>query len=110
MAELIHLKGGRVDLKFHAKIANFKRHQRFNWGKRHFELLVDKNDSVYDILSTEVKTWKTIEQGKRKFTIRDVVHQVRATEFFDIIKGRPAALAMEKVITILDSASVTDDL
>jgi hypothetical protein len=79
-------------------------------GKQHFEIYIDKNNQVYDIKTCVVKTWKAIEKGKRKFTVPDVIVKKRAVELFNLIKGRPASLAIEKVKTILDSASVESNL
>ena len=100
MAEYIKLSNGRRNLKFHQQFVNFKGVQKLAHGKQHFEIYVDKNNQVYDIKLCVVKTWKAIEKGKRKFTVPDV----------NLIKGRPVSLAIEKVKTILDSASVEVNL
>ena len=105
MAEYIKLPNNRCDLKFHQQFVNFKGVQKLTHGKQHFEIYIDKNNQVYDI-----KTWKAIEKGKRKFTVPDVVFKKREVELFNLIKGRPASLAIEKVKTILDSASVESNL
>ena len=110
MAEYIKLPNNRCDLKFHQQFTNFKRVQKLTIGKRHFEIYIDKNNQVYDIKICVVKTWKAIEKGKRKFTVPDVITKRRAVELFNLIKGRPADLATEKVKTILDSASVEVNL
>lgn len=110
MAEYIKLPNNRCDLKFHQQFVNFKGVQKLTHGKRHFEIYIDKNNQVYDIKTCVVKTWKAIEKGKRKFTVPDVVFKKREVELFNLIKGRPASLAIEKVKTILDSASVESNL
>ena len=110
MAEYIKLSNNRCDLKFHQQFVNFKGVQKLTHGKRHFEIYIDKNNQVYDIKTCVVKTWKAIEKGKRKFTVPDVVFKKREVELFNLIKGRPASLAIEKVKTILDSASVESNL
>ena len=110
MAEYIKLPNNRCDLKFHQQFVNFKGVQKLTHGKRHFEIYIDKNNQVYDIKTCVVKTWKAIEKGKRKFTVPDVVFKKREVELFNLIKGRPAGLAIEKVKTILDSASVESNL
>ena len=110
MAEYIELSNGRYNLKFHQQFVNFKGVQKLTHGKQHFEIYVDKNNQVYDIKICVVKTWKVIEKGKRKFTVPDVIVKKRIVELFNIIKGRPVSLAIEKVKTILDSASVESNL
>ena len=110
MAEYIKLPKGRCDLKFHQQFKNFKGVFKLNHGKKHFEIRIDKNNQVYDILQCVVKTWKAIEKGKRKFTVPDVIVKKRAVELFNLIKGRPIGLAIEKVKTILDRASVEGEL
>ena len=110
MAEYIELSNGRRNLKFHQQFVNFKGVQKLTHGKQHYEIYVDKNNQVYDIKICVVKTWKVIEKGKRKFTVPDVIVKKRVVELFNIIKGRPASLAIEKTKTILDSASVESNL
>jgi hypothetical protein len=110
MAEYIKLPNNRCDLKFHQQFTNFKGVQKLTHGKQHFEVYIDKNNQVYDIKTCVVKTWKAIEKGKRKFTVPDVIVKKRAVELFNLIKGRPVGLAIEKVRTILDSASVESNL
>jgi hypothetical protein len=110
MAEYIKLPNNRCDLKFHQQFTNFNGVQKLTHGKQHYEIYIDKNNQVYDIKTCVVKTWKAIEKGKRKFTVPDVIVKKRAVELFNLIKGRPASLAIEKVKTILDSASVESNL
>lgn len=110
MAEYIKLPNNHCDLKFHQQLANFKGVHKLTNGKQHFEIYIDKNNQVYDIKTCVVKTWKVIEKGKRKFTVPDVIIKKRDVELFNVIKGRPVSLAIEKVKTILDSASVESDL
>ena len=110
MSEYIKLPNNRCDLKFHQQFVNFKGVQKLTHGKHHYEIYVDKNNQVYDIKTCVVKTWKAIEKGKRKFTVPDVIFRKREVELFNLIKGRPVSLAIEKVKTILDSASVEVNL
>ena len=107
MAEYIKLPKGKCDLKFHQQFKNFKGITKLTHGKQHFEIHIDKNSQVYDVLQCIVKTWKAIEKGKRKFTVPDVIVKKRAVELFNLDKGRPIGLAMEKIKAILiDRASV----
>jgi hypothetical protein len=110
MVEYIKLPNGRCDLKFHQQMKNFKGIFKLSHGKKHFEIHIDKNNQVYDILQCIVKTWKAIEKGKRKFTVPDVIVKKRAVELFSLVKGRPIKSAVEKIKTILDHASVEGDL
>ena len=110
MAEYIKLPNNHCDLKFHQQLANFKGVHKLTNGKQHFEIYIDKNNQVYDIKTCVVKTWKVIEKGKRKFTVPYVIIKKRDVELFNVIKGRPVSLAIEKVKTILDSASVESNL
>ena len=110
MAQYIKLPNNHCDLKFHQQLANFKGVHKLTNGKQHFEIYIDKNNQVYDIKTCVVKTWKVIEKGKRKFTVPDVIIKKRDVELFNVIKGRPVSLAIEKVKTILDSASVESNL
>ena len=110
MAEYIKLPNNRCDLKFHQQFTNFKRVQKLTIGKRHFEIYIDKNNQVYDIKTCVVKTWKVVEKNKHKFTVPDAIFKKREVELFNMIKGRPANLAIEKVKTIVASASVESNL
>ena len=107
MAEYIKLPNNRCDLKFHQQFTNFKGVFKLTYGKQHFEIHIDKNNQVHDVLQCVVKTWKAIEKGKRKFTVPDVIVKKRAVELFNLVKGRPIGLAVEKIKSILiDRASV----
>ena len=107
MAEYIKLPKGRCDLKFHQQFKNFKGIFKLTHGKQHFEIHIDKNNQVHDVLQCIVKTWKAIEKGKRKFTVPDVIVKKRAVELFNLVKGRPIGFATEKIKAILiDRASV----
>lgn len=110
MAEYIKLPDGKCDLKFYQKIKNFRGVHKLTHGKKHFEIYTDKNSQVYEVLQCVVKTWKAIEKGKRKFTVPDVIVKKRVIELFNLVKGRPIGLALEKIQTILDRASVEDNL
>lgn len=102
MAELIILKNGKRDLKFHSSTKNFKRVEKLNYKKNFFKIYIDKNDSVYDIKRCEVITWKTVEKGKKKFNVPDKVEEMRDTYLFDKIKGNPAKIAATKIVAEID--------
>lgn len=84
------------------KCMNFKRIEKINFGKQHFKLYVDKNDSVYDVLDCEVLSWKTIEKGRRKINVPDQVVEKRNTYFFNIVKGNPFVIAARKILAELE--------
>jgi len=102
MAELILLANGKCDLKFHSKVKNFKRVEKFNYKKNFFRIYVDRNDSVYEITRCRVVTWKTIEKGKKKFNVPDEVKEFRNTYLFNRIKGNPFKIAITKVMGEID--------
>lgn len=98
MAELILLKNGKCDLKFHAPCKKFKRVEKFSYKKNFFKLFVDKNDSIYDVKRCEVTTWKTIEKGKKTINVPDRVEEKRDTYLFDKVKGNPYTIAAAKIM------------
>ena len=103
MAELIFLPNGKCDLKFHAKIKNFKRVEIVKHKKNFFKVYVDSNDSVYDVKRCEVITWKTIEKGKKKVNVPDSVEEMRDIHLFDKVKGNPFKIAVTKIIGEIDA-------
>lgn len=103
MAELIFLPNGKCDLKFHAKIKNFKRVEIVKHKKNFFKVYVSRNDSVYDVKRCEVITWKTIEKGKRKVNVPDKVDEARDVHLFNRIKGNPFNIAVTKIIGEIDA-------
>ena len=80
----------------------FNRVEKFNYKKNFFELYIDKNDGVYDILKCEVASWKTIEKGRKKISVPDQVTKVRDMRFFDHIKGNPTKIAINKITAYID--------
>lgn len=102
MAEYVELPKGRRDVKFHAQFKDFRRVVKLTSGKNHYELRINKNDAVYEVYKCVVKTWKTIEKGKRKFTVPDVILRARETVLFNKLLGQPSKLAMERAQNYLD--------
>ena len=96
------LPNGRCDLKFQSRIKNFKRIEKLNYKKSFYKLYIDKNDSVYDVISSNVVSWKTVEKGKKKISIPDQVEEHRDTRLFNKIKGNPAKIAITKIMAELD--------
>lgn len=98
MAQLIQKRNSKIDMKFHAKVKNFKRVEKLNYRRNFFKFYVDKNDSVYDILLCEVLSWKNIEKGGKQISVPDEVKETRETSIFDKIKGNPFKIALTKII------------
>lgn len=80
----------------------FNRVEKFNYKKNFFELYIDKNDGVYDILKCTVVSWKTVEKGRKKFTVPDQIEKVRDMSLFDHIKGNPTKIAINKIMAYID--------
>ena len=89
-------------MKFHAKTKNFKRAEKITFGKQHFKLYLDKNDSVWDVRSCEVVSWKTIEKGRKKINVPDQIVEVRNSFFFNKVKGNPFKIAANKIVAELE--------
>lgn len=102
MAKLILLSNGKCDLKFDQKVKNFKRVEKFNYKKNFFKVFIDKNDSVYDIHSCVVSSWKTIEKGRKTVTVPDQITQTREVRLFNRIKGNPFKIALSKIMGEID--------
>lgn len=83
-------------------VRNFKRVEKVSFGKQHYKLYVDKNDSVYEVCSCEVLSWKTIEKGRRKINVPDQIVEKRDVEFFNKVKGNPFKIAATKIIAELE--------
>ena len=109
MAELVILSNGKCDLKFHQKAKDFKRVEKFNYKKNFFKILIDKNDSVYDILRCTVATWKTIEKGRKKLTVPDQIEQSRDVKLFNRIKGNPFKIAITKSAGEIDAQELLSE-
>lgn len=109
MTELILLKDGKCDLKFHAPVKKFKKVDKFNYKKNFFKLFVDKNDSIYDIKRCEVVTWKTVEKGKKTINVPDRVEEKRDTCLFDKVKGNPFKIAITKIAAEIDAKELVSE-
>lgn len=100
MAELVYLANGRCDLKAHCGVKNFKRIELFKYKKQVFKIFVDKNDSIYDILRSEVTEWKI--SGNKK--IPSEITEERDLYFFNKIKGNPYKIGINKIKDTIDYA------
>lgn len=89
-------------MKFHAAVKNFKRVEKVVFGKQHFKLYIDKNDSVWDVRECEVISWKTIEKGRRKINVPDQIVERRHLDFFNKVKGNPFKVAANKIVAELE--------
>lgn len=102
MAELITKQNGTCDLKFHATVKKFKRVEKFNYKKNFFKIYIDKNDSVYDITTCEVVSWKTVEKGRKKITVPDTISEVRELNLINKLRGVPSKLAINRIAAEID--------
>ena len=89
-------------MKFHAAVKNFKRVEKVVFGKQHFKLYIDKNDSVWDVRECEVISWKTIEKGRKKVNIPDQIVEKRHLTFFNKVKCNPFKVAANKIVAELE--------
>lgn len=97
------------EIKFHAKPKNFRRVEKVSFGKKHYKLYIDKNDSVWDIKECQVLSWKTIEKGRKKINVPDVVQEVRDLELYNIVRGNPFKIAANRVIAELEYRQASMD-
>jgi hypothetical protein len=65
--------------------------------KKHFNLYVDKNNSVYDIKDLNVKSWK--QESKKR--VPEEIEEVRNEYFFNKYKGNPLQSVINKIKTEL---------
>lgn len=102
MAKIYKKPSGAVIMKFNSKVKNFRRVEKVVYGKDHFKLYIDKNNSVWEVLSCKVLSWKTIEKGHKKINVPDQVEETRDLRFFNIVKGVPFELAANRIIAELE--------
>lgn len=76
---------------------NFRRVEKINFNGNFYKLYIDKNDSVYEIMKTEVISWK--RRGCKSFP--DEIKE-RRSKFFDLVKGNPTKIAINKIIARLE--------
>lgn len=87
-------------------VKNFKRVEKVSFGKKHYKLYVDKNDSVYDVKECQVLSWKTIEKGRKKINVPDQVIETRDLELYNIVRGNPFKIASNRVVAELEYQSL----
>lgn len=96
-------KGKRITIvKLHNSVKSFKRVETFKYQGKFYNIYVDKNDSVHNIVRTEVTSWKEIVKGKRKIKVPDVCESIPETTLLNKIKGNPYKIAIEKVMTEIE--------
>lgn len=89
-------------VKFHNSVKSFKRVENFKYQGKFYNIYVDKNDSVYNIIRTEVTSWKEIVKGKRKIKVPDVYKLIPENVLLNKIKGNPYKIAIGKVMTEIE--------
>lgn len=98
----------KTEINFHGQPKNFKRVMKFSHSKWHYKLYIDKNDSIWDICTCDVMSWKTIEKNGRKVNVPDVVVERRDVELFNRVKGNPTKVALNKIMAELDYRAVEE--
>ena len=97
MAEYIRKGNGRIDVKFHAPIKSFKRVETFKHKGHFYKIFVNKNDSVYNIVSTNVVSWKEVVKGKKKLRVPDVVETIPEPQLLNKLRGNPYKIAIQRI-------------
>lgn len=92
----------RITVKFHNSVKSFKRVETFKYQGKFYNIYINKNDSVYNIVRTEVTSWKEIVKGKRKIKVPDVCESIPEPKLLNRIKGNPYKIAIDKVMTEIE--------
>ena len=88
-----------IKVKFHATVKSFKRIETFKYDGHFYRIYVNKNDSVYHLERSEVKSWKEIQKGKRVVRIPEVVENIPDLELLNKIRGNSFTAAVGKIMT-----------
>ena len=105
MAEYIRKGNGRVKVKFHAQVKQFKRVEKFKPNGQFFNIYVNKNDSVYNLESTKILSWKEVVKGKKKIRIPDAIEATPEPVLLNKVRGNSYKTAVHRIITELEKAS-----
>jgi hypothetical protein len=105
MAEYIKKGNGRVKVKFHAKVKQFKRVEKFKHNGQFFNIYVNKNDSVYNLERTKILSWKEVVKGKKKIRIPDAIEATPDPVLLNKVRGNSYKTAVHRIITELEKAS-----
>ena len=76
--------------------------EKLKFKKDYYTLYVDKNESVFDVKKCNVISWKTIEKGRKKFTVPDKIEETRDLYFFNSVKGNPFKVAVNRILGELE--------
>lgn len=102
MAEYIVKSNGRISVKFHAPVKSFKRVETFKYRGHFYKIFVNKNDSVYNIVRTNVVSWKEVVKGKKKLRVPDVVENTPEPQLLNKLRGNPYQIAIERITLEID--------
>lgn len=91
-----------ITVKLHNSVKSFKRVEIFKYQGKFYNIYVDKNDSVHNIVRTEVTSWKEIVKGKRKIKVPDVCESIPEPALLNKIKGNPYKIAIGKIMTEIE--------
>ena len=105
MAEYIRKGNGRVKVKFHAQVKQFKRVEKFKYNGHFFNIYVNKNDSVYNLERTKILSWKEVVKGKKKIRIPDAIEATPDPVLLNKVRGNSYKTAVHRIITELEKAS-----
>lgn len=105
MAEYIKKGNGRVKVKFHTQVKQFKRVEKFKHNGHFFNVYVNKNDSVYNLESTKILSWKEVVKGKKKIRIPDAIEATPEPALLNKVRGNSYKTAVHRIITELEKAS-----
>lgn len=105
MAEYIKKGNGRVKVKFHTQVKQFKRVEKFKHNGQFFNIYVNKNDSVYNLERTQILSWKEVVKGKKKIRIPDAIEATPDPVLLNKVRGNSYKTAVHRIITELEKAS-----
>lgn len=95
-----------VIVKLHAQAKNFRRTELFKYNGHFYNIMLDKNDSVYGVEKTEVISWKEIVKGKRKLRVPDEVQSTPEPYLLNKVKGNPYKIAVDRIITEIERGRI----
>lgn len=92
--------------KYSNRVKKFNRVEKLNYKKAFFKLYIDRNDSIYDVTECYVASWKTIQKGKSKISVPDIVTETRNVHLFNKVKGNPSKIAISKICAEIDASAL----
>ena len=101
-------KNGRkhIKVKFHAQVERFKRVETLKYGGNFYNVYVDKNNIVHNLVQSIVTSWKEVTKGKRKIRIPDVVETIPLPAIMNIVRGNTFEVAVPRIIAELEKVNI----